>query len=73
MAASSLLVPAGAPLNSFQMNTPQKRADHRRALAQAVGERRPGRRAGDDAEAHADVPDHAAEDADEVQTQRCPW
>src|ERR1700693_4314162 len=41
-------------------------ADHRRSLTEAVRQSRPGSGAGNDAEAHADIPYHATEDADEV-------
>ena len=44
-----------------------ERADHGSALAQSVGERGAGLSAGDDAEGHADVPDHPAQDADQMQ------
>src|ERR1700689_2096759 len=44
-------------------------AHHGRSLAKAVGQSRSGRGAGNDAEAHAHIPDHAAEDSDEVQAR----
>src|ERR1700722_2762863 len=43
------------------------RAHHRRSLTEAVRQGRSGRGAGHDAEAHAYIPYHAAEDADQVQ------
>src|ERR1035437_927235 len=45
-----------------------KCADHGRALPKPVGQGRVGGGGGDDAEAHADVPDSPAQDANEVQT-----
>src|SRR5271170_568794 len=48
----------GGALELLPNEDPPHSADHGRSLAKAVRQSRSGRGAGDDAEAHADIPDH---------------
>ena len=66
MAARSLLTTAGAPLNSFQMNTPQMAAIMGAPLTEGIGHGRACLAGGDVAECCAEPPYSSAEHAAEM-------
>src|ERR1700722_7419677 len=59
----------GSALELFPNEHAPHGADHGRSLTQAVRKSRSSRGAGNDAEAHADIPNNAAEDSNEVQAR----
>ena len=63
----------GGVLELFPDEHSPESANHGRALTQAIGKGGAGLGAGDDAKGHADTPNHAAENANQVEGGHCLW